>query len=140
MRGPLAGTHLPVMRSRAERFDDAVLDALEHLEHRWADELAGVQVVVEDVPPAEPTPGPATATVSPAPAVGPDDRSPVPLGRVDPGLRRHPVRLVVYRRPVEARAKDQASLEVVTRLVLTGLVADLLGRTVTEIDPEIADD
>ena len=38
-----------------------------------------------------------------------------------------PARLVVYRRPLEARAKDPHDLEDLATLVLTDLVADLLG-------------
>jgi hypothetical protein len=45
------------VRSRAERFDDLVLDAVERLEKQWAAELADVEFAVEDVPPAEPGPG-----------------------------------------------------------------------------------
>src|SRR5450756_1613264 len=61
MRGRLApgelderlglGQAVPLARSRAEQFDDLVLDAVEQLEERWAGELAGVEFAVEDVPP-----------------------------------------------------------------------------------------
>ena len=111
LRGPLAPPHVPVVRSRAEIFDDAVLDALERLERRWASELAGVQVLVEEVPPDRPDPTPRD----------------VPLGRVEPAQRRRPARLVVYRRPVEARARDPRDLDELAQIVLTDLVADLLG-------------
>jgi hypothetical protein len=59
VRGPLvpatvelAGrpVRVPAARSRGERFDAAVLDVVEHLERRWARELSGVEVAVEDVP------------------------------------------------------------------------------------------
>ena len=40
----------PLARSRAEQFDDLVLDAVEDLERRWERELAGVEFAVEDVP------------------------------------------------------------------------------------------
>ena len=120
LRGPLAPPHVPVVRTRAERFDDAVLDALERLERRWATELAGVQVLVEEVPPA-----PAGHAV--------ED---VPLGRVEPAQRRRAARLVVYRRPVEARAHDARDLEELAQLVLTDLVADLLGLTPEQVDPD----
>ncbi len=117
-RGPITPPQLPVARTRAERFDDAVVDALNHLEHRWASELAGVQVIVEDVPP-ETT----------------DQTSrEVPLGRVEPSARRRPARLVVYRRPVEARTERRSELEPITRLVVAGLVAELLGIAVEDVD------
>jgi predicted Zn-dependent protease with MMP-like domain len=121
MRGPLGPAHLPVVRTRAERFDDAVLDALEHLERHWGTELAGVQVLVEEVP---------------RPPADGQDRVEVPLGRVEPARRRRAPRLVVYRRPIEARARDRQDLEDLTQAVLTDLVADLLGRSPEEIDPD----
>ena len=117
----MAPPHVPLVRTRAERFDDAVLDALERLERRWATELAGVQVLVEEVPP-EPS-GRAVEEV--------------PLGRVEPAQRRRAARLVVYRRPVEARAKDPRDLEDLAQLVLIDLVADLLGLTPEQIDPDL---
>lgn len=119
MRGPLAPNGVPVARSRAERFDDAVLDALEHLERRWASELAGVVVLVEEVPPAPSS-----------------ESAEVPLGRVEPAQRRRPARLVVYRRPLEARAKDPHDLEDLAVLVLVDLVADLLGLSPEQVDPD----
>ncbi len=119
LRGPLAPRGVPVARSRAERFDDAVLDALEHLERRWASELAGVVVLVEEVPPESTT-----------------ESTEVPLGRVEPAQRRRPARLVVYRRPVEARARDPHDLEDLAAVVLVDLVADLLGLTPEQVDPD----
>ena len=41
---------VPLSRSRAEQFDDMVLDAVEHLEARWAAKLESVEFAVEDVP------------------------------------------------------------------------------------------
>jgi hypothetical protein len=80
--------------------------------------LAGVQVLVEEVPPE-----------------GSDvTRDEIPLGRVEPSARRRPARLVVYRRPVEARTEQRSELEAVTRLVVAGLVAELLGIGVEDVD------
>ncbi len=110
-------------RTRAERFDDAVVDALKHLERRWGSELAGVQVLVEEVPPEET-----------------DERSnEIPLGRVEPSARRRPARLVVYRRPVEARTEQRSELEAITRVVVASLVAELLGKAVEDVDgPDVS--
>ncbi len=107
------------MGSRADRFDEAVLDALEFLERRWGSELAGVNVLVEEVPPSPPE----------------SSAGQVRLGRVEPAQRRRPARLVIYRRPVEARARDPRDLDELVQLVLTDLVADLLGLTPEQIDP-----
>src|SRR5262245_58272391 len=51
LRGRLVPASVPLARTRAEIFDDLVLDAVEALEKRYARELAGVEFAVEDVPP-----------------------------------------------------------------------------------------
>jgi hypothetical protein len=50
LRGVLVPAEVPLSRSRAEQFDDMVLDAVEHLEDRWASKLESVEFAVEDVP------------------------------------------------------------------------------------------
>ncbi|HVF18708.1 MAG TPA: hypothetical protein VNA14_00495, partial [Mycobacteriales bacterium] len=39
LRGRLVPPHVPLSQTKSERFDELVLDAIEHLEQRWADEL-----------------------------------------------------------------------------------------------------
>lgn len=115
---------VPIRRSRAERFDDLVLDAVEHLEHRWSEQLSDVEFAVEDVPPV--------------PAAALDDADPVPLARYIPptgsGRGAVPPRIVVYRRPLEARAIDREDLAELVLDVVIHEVADMLG-----VDPEIID-
>jgi hypothetical protein len=117
-RGPLALAAIPRDRSRAERFDDLVLDAVEHLEGRWRDELANVELAVEEIPPAEP-----------ADAV---DLDPVPLARVEKDERN--VRVIMHRWPIELRARDGLELAALVHDVVVEQVADLLG-----VEPEIVD-
>lgn len=121
MRGPLAPPEAPLSRSRAERFDDLVRDEARRLEHRWSRELAGVEFAVEEVPVVEPW------------AVTSD---PVPLSRLVEAADGRPPRIVVYRRPVEARGgddeRDRARL---VRDVIVEQVADLLGLSPESIDP-----
>ncbi len=114
---------LPAARTRAERFDDLVLDAVELLERRWAAELAGVEFAVEDVPPSDPAPWE-------------DDA--VPLGRLFPSDGRHPARVVVYRRPVETRAEDDDLDDLVADVVVQQ-VAHLLQLDVEDVDPRYGD-
>jgi len=45
IRGPLAPAELPLSLTRAEKFDDLVLDAVERLEQRWP-QLAAVEFAV----------------------------------------------------------------------------------------------
>lgn len=117
VRGPLAPTGVPVARSRAQRFDDLVLDALERLERRLPNELSSVEVAVEEVP------GPDRLHLS-------DD---VPLGAVIPTS--NGPRIVIYRRPIELRAGGRTELAALVSDVVLEQVADLLGRHPDDIDP-----
>jgi predicted Zn-dependent protease with MMP-like domain len=129
LRGQLAPAEVPVHRTRGERFDDLVLDAVEEIEDHWAAELAALEFAVEDVPPDT---GAATGYDSDVVV----DRG-VPLGR----LYRHglpdidqPV-VVVYRRPIEARATDPEDRADLVFMVVVDLAAEFLGRDVDEVDP-----
>jgi predicted Zn-dependent protease with MMP-like domain len=134
LRTPLAPREVPIARSRAARFDDLVLDAVEDLERRWERELAGVEFAVEDVPWVEHTSPDEVVLDSDVL----DDGS-VPLARVLPAHRENgremPPRIVVYRRPLEIRAHDRDDLADLVRDVVVDQVAVLLGRDPEEIDP-----
>ncbi|HVE63942.1 MAG TPA: metallopeptidase family protein [Mycobacteriales bacterium] len=122
LRGRLVPPHVPLSQTKAEQFDELVLDALEHLEARWAEEIAKLEFAVEDVPPPE--------TV---------DGGVIPLSRLLPAVTHadgveQPARLVVYRRPVEARALDRADLaDLVLDVVVTELARHL------GLDPDVVD-
>jgi predicted Zn-dependent protease with MMP-like domain len=134
LRGRLVPAEIPLARSRAEQFDDLVLDAVEDIERRWERELAGVEFAVEDVPWVEHT-SPDEVVLD---ADVLDDGS-VPLARVLPAHREDgrevPPRIVVYRRPLEIRAHDREDLADLVRDVVVDQVAVLLGRDPEEIDP-----
>lgn len=128
VRGHLAPPEVPLHRTPAEIFDDLVMDAVEELEEHWASELAGVEFAVEEVPPLEP-----------APAFAPDvvtDRG-VALGRLHrSGLADIAApTIVVYRRPIEARAVDLEDRADLVFMVVADLAAEYLGRDIDEIDP-----
>ncbi|MCB2174978.1 MAG: metallopeptidase family protein [Actinomycetales bacterium] len=110
----------PAHRTRAERFDDYVLDAVERLERRWAEQLKGTEFAVEDVPPSRPAPW---------------EHGGVPLGRYFPADAGLPPRIVVYRRPVETRAVDDADLAALVHDVVVEQVAHLLARAPEDVDP-----
>jgi len=141
LRGPLAPAGSPLQRSRAERFDDLVLQAVAHLEPRWESELAGVEFAVEEVPTA-PAAGP------PAPDLLSDDSDPVPLARLDPAWTDHgdparparPARIVLYRRPLLARADGEDELGELVLDVVIEEFARLLGLDPQVIDPDYPDD
>ena len=113
-----------MVRTRAQRFDDHVLDAVERLERRWESELVDVEFAVEEVP--QPW-GPEESPAGPA-------EDPVPLGRSYPRLRGTPPRVVVYRRPVETRAVGERALASLVHDVVVERVAELLG-----IEPQVVD-
>lgn len=102
------------MTSRSARFDDVVLDAVQLIEQRLGRELMGLEVAVEDVPPTDPAPW----------------ESGIALGRLFPAEGALPARVVVYRRPVESRARDD-DLATLVHEVLAEQVASMLG-----MDPE----
>ena len=123
-RGPLLPAGLPAYRTRAERFDHLVLQAVARLEKRWAQQLDGTEFAVEDVPPSNPAPW---------------EHGGVPLGRYFPADVGLPARIVIYRRPVETRALDAGDLEDLVRDVVVEQVAHLLARSPDEVDPDYRD-
>ena len=123
-RGPLLPSSMPAYRTRAERFDDLVLDAVERLERTWSRQLEGTEFAVEDVPPSNPAPW---------------EHGGVPLGRYFPSDAGLPARIVVYRRPVESRATDPLDLADLVRDVVVEQVAHMLGRSPDDIDPLYGD-
>jgi predicted Zn-dependent protease with MMP-like domain len=126
LRGPLFPSTLPAASTRAQRFDALVLEALEPIEARWRTELTKLDVAVDDVPEVDNT----ERTQTPPEGVLAD--SGVPLARLVPaGLDRRGLptraRIVLYRRPLEARAKDSSDLADLVHDVLVEQVANYLG-------------
>jgi predicted Zn-dependent protease with MMP-like domain len=119
---------LPAARSRAEAFDELVLDSLERLSRRWGAELADVEVVVEEVPAA-----------SPAEDGRPREEG-VALARAEPATGDRPARIVVHRRPVESRATGLRAREDLVHDVVVDAVADLLGLAPEVVDPDRDED
>ncbi|MFJ6133947.1 metallopeptidase family protein [Janibacter terrae] len=119
LRGPLAQPAVPAMATRAEAFDDLVVDTAQRfrrvLGRRWDD----VEFAVEDIPPSDPARW----------------EEGVPLARLWPAEGRLPARIVVYRRPVETIARGSDPVDVVHE-VMVEQVALLLGVDPDEVDPE----
>lgn len=99
------------MATRAQRFDELVLDAASSVERSLGRDLDGLEIAVEEVPPAEPAPW----------EVG------VPLGRLFPAEPGHRARVVLYRRPLETRATSADELASMVHEVLAEQVASMLG-------------
>jgi predicted Zn-dependent protease with MMP-like domain len=119
LRGVLAPEDVPLHRTRAERFDDLVLQAVARLEPLWEAHLSTVEFAVEEIPPPD----------APAAANG---RGAVSLSRLDPGP---PQRIVVYRRPLMARADGEDDLGELVFDVVVEEFARLLGIEPSDVDP-----
>lgn len=126
-RGPLAPRSVPISRTAAEEFDELVLDAVEHLETRWGEQLHSAEFAVEPVPPDD------------EPSA---DGDPVALSRLEEATtatRSGPARaarIVLYRHPIEARGHDAEDLADLVLDVVVHEVARLLGLSPEVVDPE----
>jgi predicted Zn-dependent protease with MMP-like domain len=125
MRGPIAPPQVPLALSRADAFDDLVRDAADRLERRWP-QLADVEFAVQEVPWAQDT----QAT----------DDDAVPLGRLIGAGKDRPSRIVVYRRPVEIRAKSRDERALLVHEIVVEQVAELLGLSPENVDPKYGED
>jgi hypothetical protein len=125
MRGPIAPPQVPLALSRADAFDDLVRDAADRLERRWP-QLADVEFAVQDVPWPQDAPA--------------SDADPVPLGRLIAAAKDRPSRIVIYRRPVEIRAKNRDERALLVHEIVVEQVAELLGLSPENVDPKYGED
>ncbi len=144
LRGPLAPAQVPLSRTRAEQFDEVVDSAVARLERRWSQELAAVEFAVAEVPPADlPDWAGELGAVGVVVPGRSRPRYATGSGHRDLAARRStlgtgplPPRIVLYRRPLEARASDRRELEALVLDVLVEQVADLLGLEPEAVDPD----
>jgi hypothetical protein len=157
LRGSLVPPGVPLHRTRAERFDDLVLLAVSQLEPRWEAELSGVEFGVEEIPPVipdndDPEPIPLAwlepGSVSPAGQGAAGQASADLPGLTDlsglsdltglaelPELPARPARIVLYRRPLMARADGQEELAELVLDVIVEQFAHWLGVDPQTVDP-----
>ncbi len=115
----------------------AVLEAYEPIERRWAHRVADLDVAVDEIPrisPKDPD------SVQWPPEVLAD--GPIALARLIPAgvdVRGNATRarIVLFRRPIERRAKDTAGLAELLHEILVAQVATYLGVEPSVIDPSI---
>ncbi len=125
---------LPAAKTRAERFDAMVLEALEPIEQRWGTELTELDLAVDDVPEVDETsPDEVVWQAGVLADVGVPLAQLVPAG-VDPEGLPSRARIVLYRRPLEARARGGADLADLLHGVLVEQVAEYLN-----IEPDAVD-
>ena len=146
LRGSLVPPDVPLHRTRSERFDDLVLLAVSQLEPAWEAELSAVEFAVEEIPPSIPDI---------------DDPDLVPLARLEPGSvdpgqfmppdsdgsaedgedtddaedGGRPARIVLYRRPLIARAEGEEELAELVLDVIVEQFARWLGVDPQTVDP-----
>lgn len=124
MRGPAFGPdaplRVPVRRTPGERFDEVALAVMEDVESRWSDQLAPVELAVEEIPPLPRT----WAAAS------------VPLASLVRSTPSAPPRLVLFRRPLEHRAETRADLEALVLTVVVEQLADYLGVPPEDVHPD----
>jgi len=130
---------VPGWRSRAERFDMAVLEAYEPIERRWHTRLTGLDVAVDEIPRISARD---PENVNFPPEVIAD--GPIALARlipagVDVRGQATRARIVLFRKPIERRAKDTLELGDLLHEILVAQVATHLGVEPSVIDPTMDD-
>ena len=134
LRGLLYPTSLPATRTRAEKFDAMVLEALEPIELRWGSELADLDIAVDEVPEVvETSPDDVVWGAGVLADIGVPLAQLVPAG-LGPDGQPSRARIVLYRRPLENRARGGADLADLLHEVLVEQVAEYLN-----IEPDAVD-
>jgi predicted Zn-dependent protease with MMP-like domain len=123
--GPLGtddpiGPRVPAYRTRRELFDQVAVDVMTDVESRWSEELADLELAVEDIP------------LLPITWVAPR----VPLASLVPATAATPPRLVLFRRPIEHRAESRVDLEALVLTVVAEQLADYLGVPAEDVHPD----
>lgn len=118
LAGPYSPARPPIDAGRSARFDGIVLDCVEQLERKLGDKLDTVGFAVEDVP------GELT-----------DVAGELPLGTLLTSVDGKSTRIVVYRRPIELRAKGRLETADVVMDVLVAELITLLAIDADQIDP-----
>jgi predicted Zn-dependent protease with MMP-like domain len=140
MRGPLLPPTVPGWRSRAERFDMAVLEAYEPIERRWSNRVSGLDVAVDEIPRISPKDPDAIQWPPEVIADGPVALARLIPAGVDVRGNSTRARIVLFRKPIERRAKDSVDLADLLHEILVAQVATYLGVEPSVIDPTIIDD
>ena len=118
----------------------AVLEAYEPIEQQWHDRLAELDVAVDEIP--------RIAAKNPTSVQWPPEvvaDGPIPLARLIPAgvdVRGNSTRarIVLFRKPIERRAKDSVELGELLHEILVAQVATYLEVDPLTIDPTIEED
>jgi predicted Zn-dependent protease with MMP-like domain len=118
---------VPISATPADRFDRIASDAVEHVEHRWRAELANVDFAVDLVPSHE-------LAAEPVSVNGAVESGGVLLAEIVPARGKHKAAIVLYRKPIELRARSLEDLEDLVHDVVVHVISNYLG-----LDPETVD-
>lgn len=120
VRAPMFGARLPRYRTRTGQFDDMVAAQVRRLHEAWPELVQPVQFAVEDVPPSD---------------LAPWESKDCLMSRSF--TRRHgiPPRIVVYRLPLQSKARDRIDLQFLIRDEIVARLAEIYGRRPEDIDP-----
>lgn len=140
MRGPLLPPTVPGWRTRAERFDMTVLEAYEPIERRWRERLSALDIAVDEIPRIQPRDPDAVAWPPEVVADGPVALARLIPAGVDVRGAATRARIVLFRKPIERRAKDSDDLADLLHEILVAQVATYLGVEPSVIDPSMGED
>ena len=112
------------MNTRREAFDAIVLEVAEELDRLLEPRGLVVEYAVMDIP------------TDLGQAWSPE----VPLARSVTATRSTPPRIIIFRRPVEARVSGQPALTAMVRSVLSDQISDLFAIPIEELDTGFDED
>ncbi|WP_434618159.1 metallopeptidase family protein [Arthrobacter sp. A5] len=121
LRGELMLPALPGSLTRAEKFNELLMDSAERLSELWGDALDAVEFAVEDIPGSLES------------LTGTGER--VPMAFFRPAAADTPAVITIYRRPVEQLADNQDELREIVHEVVIEQVAGLLNLSPDAVDP-----
>lgn len=121
LRGDLIPPHLAGARTRAERFDEWVLESAQRLERLWGEDIQAYQFVVEEIPPR----------LEELARSGGN----IPLGAGAQGGGNRPPVITVYRHAVETAAQGLVPVSELVHDVVVEQLALLKGMDPETIDP-----
>jgi predicted Zn-dependent protease with MMP-like domain len=113
--------HLPGYRTRADRFDELVMDSAQRLHDIWGKPLDGVRFAVDEIPPG------LEQLLA--------DSSPAPMGAYTPAAGGEGPVITLYRRVVEQACTGSEELQDLVHDVVVEHTAEMLGVAPETLDP-----
>ena len=113
----------------------AVLEAYEPIERRWRNRVSGLDVAVDEIPRISPKDPDAIQWPPEVIADGPVALARLIPAGVDVRGNSTRARIVLFRKPIERRAKDSVDLADLLHEILVAQVATYLGVEPSVIDP-----